>query len=184
MSVIGASANRFNHGGLTGTRLQQPLILRSLLQLRFTCIIMCVFFLLVMAVITVCEDISAKKKRGKAYLVWGQLRLTELILSFLITDQIWSIQKHSVFPFENHKGNPGICDFYPEMIDGPPSGPLGALFLLVLSQWWSLQSEIQPTCDGWFDGLDYGWKAKGTQNPSHPKENMVQEVMPCWQRQI
>lgn len=88
MSVIGASANRFNHGGLTGTHLQQPLILRSPLQLRFTCIIMCVFFLLVMAVITVCEDISAKKKRGKAYLVCGQLRLTELILPFLITDQI------------------------------------------------------------------------------------------------
>lgn len=38
MSVIGASGNRFNHGGFIETHLQQPsepLILRPLLQLRF-----------------------------------------------------------------------------------------------------------------------------------------------------
>lgn len=107
MSVIGASANRFNPGGLTETHLQQPLILRPLLQLqlRFRCIIMCVFFHLVMAVIIVCEDIGAKKKRKSIFsLVWGQLRLTELILSFLSTDQIWSIQKHTAFPLGEPRG--------------------------------------------------------------------------------
>lgn len=92
MSVVGASEERFNHGGLAETHLQQsrgPLLLRSFLQLRFRCVSPscngCDYYV---------WEHQCQEKRGKAYL--SGLRSAEMDR----TNQFQNI----VFPFQILQG--------------------------------------------------------------------------------
>lgn len=128
---------------------------------------------LVVAVISVCEDVSAKKERiDRTNIVCPHHR------SNLINATTYSISLG--------------FDFYPqkEFLDSA----LDDLW----SSIWTCRGIVPPCTqsmmewnstsggDGRFDGLDYGWKANRKHRIIHPipKRTRSRRAKPCWQRQI